>query len=248
MNDEQIEHMVNRFLGWKLPKDFSPDAGISFKAEYNEGFNAARGKPPSLHQPSGTNLFDAQQAEAMVRYMVEGMTPSQTEGIMTDSPELAEIRKRYVSMFARIEPSGAVQSYNDCRTLLRMLDEAYKKLVACSEEFNYRLELSQKFERERDAFAAELAAHKRLNADLETSDIRLRARVAALEAVLREVKDRLGGEFVDIEEFIDGELTGSSASETATEPSCPPCRLEFQKGYSQCNDCGYARQKIKENL
>ena len=25
MNDEQIKHMVNRFLGWKLPDDFHPD-------------------------------------------------------------------------------------------------------------------------------------------------------------------------------------------------------------------------------
>lgn len=80
MTDEQVKHMVNRFLGWRLPENFSPDAGISFKAEYNKEFNAARGKPPALHQPSGTNLFDAQQAEAMVRYMVEGMTASQTEG------------------------------------------------------------------------------------------------------------------------------------------------------------------------
>lgn len=73
MNDEQIKHMVNRFLGWRLPEHFCPDAGISFKPEYNVEFNAARGKPPVRHEPIGTNLFDASQAEAMVRYMVEGM-------------------------------------------------------------------------------------------------------------------------------------------------------------------------------
>lgn len=69
MTDEQIKHMVNRFLGWWLPENFNPDGGITFKAEYN----AARGKPPARYQPSGTNVFDATQAEAMVRYMVEGM-------------------------------------------------------------------------------------------------------------------------------------------------------------------------------
>jgi hypothetical protein len=73
MTDEQIKHMVNCFLGWRLPENFQPDAGISFNPEYNVEYNAGRGKPPARHQPSGTNLFDATQAEAMVRYMVEGM-------------------------------------------------------------------------------------------------------------------------------------------------------------------------------
>ena len=76
MTDEQIKHMVNRFLGWRLPESFCPDDGLSFKPEYNVEFNAAQGLPPSRHQPVGTNLFDAQQAEAMVRYMLEGMPPA----------------------------------------------------------------------------------------------------------------------------------------------------------------------------
>lgn len=73
MTDEQIKYMVQRFLGWRLPNTFSPDAGISFQPEYNVEFNAARGLPPSRNEPVGTNLFDAQEAEAMVRYMVEGI-------------------------------------------------------------------------------------------------------------------------------------------------------------------------------
>ncbi len=66
MNDEQIKHMVQRFLGWKLPDNFNPDAGISFKGEFNEHTDH-----PMKHEPSGTNLLDATQAEEMVRYMVE---------------------------------------------------------------------------------------------------------------------------------------------------------------------------------
>lgn len=73
MTDEQIKYMVNRFLGWRLPENFTPDAGVSFNPEYNIEYNATRGKPPARHQPSGTNLFDASQAEAMVRYIAEGM-------------------------------------------------------------------------------------------------------------------------------------------------------------------------------
>ena len=67
MTNDAIKHMVNRFLGWKLPENFSPDAGISFKAAFNE--HTAH---PMKHEPTGTNLFDATQADAMVRYMVEG--------------------------------------------------------------------------------------------------------------------------------------------------------------------------------
>lgn len=76
MTEEQIRHMVQRFLAWRLPENFSPDAGISFKAEYNDspGAMAFLGRTePMRHEPIGTNLFDATQAEAMVRHMVDGM-------------------------------------------------------------------------------------------------------------------------------------------------------------------------------
>lgn len=49
-----IKKLVNRFLGWKLPKDFSPDGGISFKE--------------SAWWPVGTNLLTATQAEEMFRH------------------------------------------------------------------------------------------------------------------------------------------------------------------------------------
>lgn len=68
MTDAQIRHMVDRFLSWRLPENFSPDAGISFKPSFNEDTPY-----PMKHEPVGTNLFDASQAEAMVRSMVERM-------------------------------------------------------------------------------------------------------------------------------------------------------------------------------
>jgi hypothetical protein len=73
MTKDQVDYMVNRFLQWRLPENFSPDAGISFKAEYNVEYNAQQGKPPARHEPTGTNLFDATQATDMVRFMIEGM-------------------------------------------------------------------------------------------------------------------------------------------------------------------------------
>jgi len=68
MTESQIKHMVTRFLAWKLPENFSPDAGISFQRDYNQTTPW-----PMKHEPSGTNLFDATQADAMVRHMLDGL-------------------------------------------------------------------------------------------------------------------------------------------------------------------------------
>jgi hypothetical protein len=63
--------MMNRFLGWKLPADFSPDGGITFKRIYNETSPFG----PRIAEPTGTNLFTADQARAMLEYVI-GATPA----------------------------------------------------------------------------------------------------------------------------------------------------------------------------
>jgi len=68
MTEDQIKHMVDRFLSWKLPSNFSPDNGISF-----EKIAGANGPHPFTREPVGTNLLDASQADAMVRHMIDGM-------------------------------------------------------------------------------------------------------------------------------------------------------------------------------
>jgi hypothetical protein len=60
MTEEQIKEMVDRFLSWSLPVDFNPDGGISFSGHRQHG-------------PTGTNLFTAAQADAMVRHMLEAL-------------------------------------------------------------------------------------------------------------------------------------------------------------------------------
>jgi len=65
MKDQEIKQIVSRFLAWKLPPDFSPDGGISFKADFNENT-----PHPMRHEPSGTNLLNYQQAEAMIRHIM----------------------------------------------------------------------------------------------------------------------------------------------------------------------------------
>jgi hypothetical protein len=52
--------LVDRFLSWQLPKSFNPDGGITF--------DAARVHPN--HWPTGTNLLDYTQAEAMLRHVL----------------------------------------------------------------------------------------------------------------------------------------------------------------------------------
>lgn len=66
-----VAHMVNRFLSWRLPEAFHPDGGISFKPFFNE-YNEHLPQPLKA-EPTGTNLFDATQAEQMVRHMIEGL-------------------------------------------------------------------------------------------------------------------------------------------------------------------------------
>lgn len=73
MTEEQIKFMVDRFLAWKLPADFQPDGGISFAPNYSNG-TPEGGK----HEPVGSNLLNCQQAEAMVRHMIDGSTGSQS--------------------------------------------------------------------------------------------------------------------------------------------------------------------------
>lgn len=68
LTKEQIKRMVDRFLSWRLPNDFSPDGGISFEPIGNAGTGNAY-----TRQPTGTNLLDYNQATAMVAHMLEGI-------------------------------------------------------------------------------------------------------------------------------------------------------------------------------
>jgi hypothetical protein len=58
-----VKHMVDRFLGWKLPATFSPDCGISFDGRgYDRGW------------PTGTNLLNAEEARAMFEHALQPST------------------------------------------------------------------------------------------------------------------------------------------------------------------------------
>ncbi|MDE2097060.1 MAG: hypothetical protein KGL39_07425 [Patescibacteria group bacterium] len=67
MTEEQINHMVDRFLAWRLPQPWHPDNGISYQRP-----NYAHA-PADHDWPTGANLFDADQATEMVRYLAQGI-------------------------------------------------------------------------------------------------------------------------------------------------------------------------------
>lgn len=75
------EEMVNRFLSWKLPKDFSPDSGISFSRTYGgykdgEFVKDIPRDPESHWWPIGTNLFTADQARKMLEHVLAAAAPA----------------------------------------------------------------------------------------------------------------------------------------------------------------------------
>jgi len=85
MTEEQIKYMVNRFLGWKLPEHFRPDDGIGFAPIGRKGTQFERRR-----EPTGTNLFDADQATAMVRYVIEGIPAPKSRKPMRVIPLMLE--------------------------------------------------------------------------------------------------------------------------------------------------------------
>lgn len=70
---ELVPMLVDRFLGWKLPKDFAPDGGITFTPPHPNYDQA-------LHWPTGTCLLNAPQATAMFEHLL-GIDPPLQDGV-----------------------------------------------------------------------------------------------------------------------------------------------------------------------
>ena len=58
-----VDEMVSRFLRWKVPADFAPDAGIRFNPNPLQ-------TPESPYWPTGTNLLHAEQAREMIQFIL----------------------------------------------------------------------------------------------------------------------------------------------------------------------------------
>ena len=71
-----VPMLVDRFLCWKLPDDFAPDCGITFKRE-SDYEHPVYGR--TKYEPVGTNLFTAVQATAMFEHLL-GIDPPAKDG------------------------------------------------------------------------------------------------------------------------------------------------------------------------
>ena len=105
-----IKKAVDRFLGWSLPQNFSPDCYISFDRE------KASAKPHVW--PVGTNLFTADQARAMFEHCLdeelkrihEAEMPVEPDGLhggMVDAYQLTKIHQYAVALKAYAQRKDA---------------------------------------------------------------------------------------------------------------------------------------------
>jgi hypothetical protein len=92
MNDEQIKYMRDRFLGWAIPVEgFHPDGGISFEPLGSKGT-----RHEFKREPSGTNVFNAEQAEQMIRFMLDGCNAKKP--MEKDVEEAIQFVQRHLEM------------------------------------------------------------------------------------------------------------------------------------------------------
>lgn len=93
-----IGAMVSRFLCWRLPKDFAPDGRVKFDRIFLvfDGFDGAQpidiSDAPDHYWPTGTNLFTAEQAKAMIENML-GIGPTKDMHKLPPSEQECEHRK-----------------------------------------------------------------------------------------------------------------------------------------------------------
>lgn len=81
------EEMVSRFLGWRLPNDFAPDAGIKFTPSNH---------PDAMTHlwPVGTNLFNADQARAMLEHVLSHTSEKKPSATAYTVVQLIEEREK----------------------------------------------------------------------------------------------------------------------------------------------------------
>lgn len=107
-----VKEAVNRFLGWKLPEDFSPDCGISFSSLITT-------------EPVGTNLLTATQAEAMVRFILDDLLVR--KAVVTGLEIAKECVPAKKEAFSQVSPDewGHPMGWNKCGdAMIEALDSA----------------------------------------------------------------------------------------------------------------------------
>lgn len=158
------DEMVSRFLTWRLPENFAPDAGISFKRIYNE----ASPYGPSVHEPTGTNLLNAQQARAMLEHVLAGA--QQAPALVAESAIAARLLALADELDAELD-SGAkwTKAQHTCASVSGALRDLAPR-AAEGEETIKQLVRALREEVEGDTFMGEpvLPIHAQQSPDLTT--------------------------------------------------------------------------------
>lgn len=130
MSKTIIDKMVNRFLGWKLPKDFYPDAGISFTPT-NPYEGDAFG---NSWWPVGTNLFTADQAKQMFEYALgddlHGECAAEIHALQAKVKELESLGEPEALHIAY--ESGRASANKQIRELTAHCERLREALILCS--------------------------------------------------------------------------------------------------------------------
>ncbi|WP_287094867.1 hypothetical protein [Mesorhizobium sp.] len=128
MVESQIKRMVERFLTWRLPEDFRPDAGISFKADFNE-----HTAYPMKHKPVGTNLLTAVQATAMVRHMVEGVLAPALAAPMVEDDREFDLEAFHREVWGWLLKRGLVDNGDiECDDFTTVIEEHEQEIEAAA--------------------------------------------------------------------------------------------------------------------
>ena len=126
MRDE-LKELVNRFLAWRLPADFSPDCHIHFDRAAAEKWG------PGLW-PSGTNLLNGEQARAMLEYVTEPLqrknidASRSTHSVLT--PNHAEAARLALH---KVGDSNLARCYVELREQLTELQAATAEVLRISD-------------------------------------------------------------------------------------------------------------------
>jgi hypothetical protein len=147
MNADQIKHMVDRFLMWPLPRNFTPDNGISYKRP-----NYA----PNVPGPSGTNLLDATQAAAMVRHMVDGLPTVNSHAPLTAALEEARGKVDELEALREQQAAAFVKFAEDRPVAPHPVDQMENLRRAMTTDIEI-----EKLEAERDSLRSKLAEAER---------------------------------------------------------------------------------------
>jgi len=121
---ELIKIAVDRFLGWKLPDDFNPDGGISFKK--------------GLSDTIGTNLFTAQQAQEMFEYVLDTNALAKAETAVVGNWE-AEFNNRFLDVYT---PSNVNDIINFITNLFAAKDREREEAIQSIYEYINRGQFS----------------------------------------------------------------------------------------------------------